>query len=152
MRVEKRVQLPDLSALMSENGGEMVEFGSGWAELCRMWRMVMAMAVRDGASSVHYHPWRADGRLSYIVSGIRYELVPPPPAFAPRLIAGAGALICGSWLGAASRRWFGRPLRAEGRVRLVSGLAASDWAGVVWSIGSHAGVEWYRLDLAGGRE
>ena len=144
----KPVQLPDLPT-----GDELmlVEFGLGWAELCRLWRMVLAMAVRDGASSVHYHPWRADGHLSYVVAGVRHALVPPPPELAHRVAAAAGALACGSRLGAAARRWLGWPHRAAGRIRLIGVSGESVWAGVVWSAGSLIGVEWYRLDHASTR-
>jgi hypothetical protein len=151
----KLVQLPDLSTLMTQDAGRLlVEFGAGsdWAALGRMWRMALAMAVRDGASSVHYHPWRADGHLSYIVSRTRYVLVQPPQELARRAAAAAGALACGGRLKTALRRWLGWPLRAAGNVRLVTGVATSDWAGVVWSVGSLCGVEWYRLDPPGSQE
>jgi hypothetical protein len=150
------VQLPDLLTPTSEGDPLLVEFGLNWAEFGRMWRMILAMAVRDGASSVHYHPWRPpDGHMCYLISGVRHQLVPPPPAHAYRVAAAAGALMCGSWLGAVSRRWLGWPLRTSGRVSLTGGLGTSEWAGVVWVVGSLvgvvgplAGVEWYRLDPA----
>ena len=141
----KPVPLPDLP---TDDGLMLVEFGRDWDELCRMWRMVLAMAVRDGASSVHYHPWRADGHLSYLVAGVRYEMVPPHPELAHRVAAAAGALVCGSRLGAMSRRWLGWPSRAGGRVRLTGQSGESEWAGVVWAVGPLAGVEWFRLDPA----
>ncbi len=140
----KLVQLPDLPSAEPW----FVEFGYEWAELCRMWRMILAMAVRDGAASVHYHPWRADGHLSYLVAGVRYELIPPPPWIARRVSAAAGTIICGNRVGAASRRWLGWPLQAAGQVRLAVGSDVSEWTGVVWSVGSLTGVEWYRLTNA----
>jgi hypothetical protein len=123
--VGKPVPLLDLP---TDDGQTSVEFGLDWGELCRLWRMVLAMAVRDGAASVHYHPWRADGHLSYLVSGVRYELVPPPPALARRIAAVAGALACGSRLGAVMRRWLGWPIRTSGRVRLIGKTGESEWA------------------------
>ncbi|HEX4608936.1 MAG TPA: hypothetical protein VH092_12085 [Urbifossiella sp.] len=147
------IRLPDLPP-SGEGGSMLVEFGLGRDESDRLWRMVLAMAVRDRALSVHYRPWRPpDGELCYLVSGVCYQLVPPPPALARQVAAAAGALVCGSRLGAATRRWLGWPLRAGGRVRLVGEYGVSEWAGVVWEIGSLpgavgplAGVDWYRLD------
>ena len=146
----KPVRLPDLPAPAAADDPQLVEFGFAWADLCRLWELLLALAVRDGASSVHYHPWRADGHLSYVVAGARYAMVPPPPELARRVALAAGALACGTRLGAACRRWLGRPVRASGVVRLEGPAGPSEWAGVVWSAGSRVGVEWYRLDPAGG--
>lgn len=47
-----------------------------------LWGRVLLMAIRDEASSVHYHPWRGDGALSYIIANTRYDLLPPPADWA----------------------------------------------------------------------
>jgi hypothetical protein len=140
------VQLPDLTVIDSTDGQLLVEFGLDWAEFGRFWRMVLAMAVRDRAASVYYHPWLAGWNLSYLVAGRLHALHPPPPEVARQVAAAAGALMCGSWLGAASRRWLGWPIRTMGQVQLIAASGSSEWAGVVWSVEKTIGVEWYRLD------
>ncbi|MBN9517284.1 hypothetical protein J0H58_02010 [bacterium] len=139
--MSKTLQLPDL-----EREPNSIEF----SECDRLWRMVLAMAVRDGASSAHYHPWRANGPLSYVVAGIRYELIPPPPTLARQLAEAVAALAGGNRLIATLRRWFGRPPRASGRVRLIGPDGLTNWAGVVWSAGGALGVEWYRVEAVVG--
>ena len=124
-----------------------VEYGPEKSDLDRIWRMILAMAIRDSAEAVHYHPWGPTYTLSYIVSGTHYGLVPLDPDATDRLISVAGELICGNRLGRLSRCWFGWPVRASGRVTLTGSFGKCDWAGVVWSVGSHSGVDWYRLDL-----
>jgi hypothetical protein len=106
------------------------------------WGPVLAMAVKDRASSVHYHPWRtdrmADFVLSYVILGTRYGLLRPPPEAAGRLLAEARGLICPGRL---RRLAAGRTV--VGRVRLVgAGGTWEDWCGVCWSGGGLAGVEW----------
>jgi hypothetical protein len=143
--VVKQLQLPELPQPCPDDARLLIEFGLDWPEHIRLWKMLLAMAVRDKATSLHYHPWRSDGHLSYIVEWQRYELVPPPFNLSRRLALAAGAMMCGNRLTAASRRWVGWPLRASGRLRCASTFGTSDWAGVVWSVGSLIGVEWYRL-------
>jgi hypothetical protein len=142
------IQLPPLPPPNPDDGPTLVEFGLDWDSVCLMWRMLLALAVREGAESMHYHPWRADGRLSYIVAGVRHVLNPPPPKLAGRVAAAAGALACGNWAGAVSRRLLGWPVRASGRVRFAGEHGPSEWAGVVWADRQVVGVEWYRLDRA----
>src|SRR6187399_673902 len=61
------------------------------------WPEVLAMAVKDGATSVQYHPWRtdrlADFVLSYVITGTRWGLIRPPPEAAGRLLAEARRLL-----------------------------------------------------------
>src|SRR5689334_15997838 len=46
--------------------------------LARRWYMILLMAIRDHATSVHYHPWREDGGLAYVKDGVHHLLVPSP--------------------------------------------------------------------------
>ncbi len=140
------VQLPDLVIEFGESG--LVEFEDHvtWNNSYLMWRLVLAMAMRDGASSVHYHPWRSDGHMSYIVAGTRYEILEPPPKFAAMLAEVAESLASASWFGRIARGWRGRTHLTAGKVRLNAVTGESDWAVVVWTIDAQCGVEWYRLD------
>lgn len=140
------VQLPVLSRPRNDNDPMLVEFGLDWDSSCRIWRMILAMAVRDAATAVQYHPWRPDGHLAYVRAGVRHSLVPPPPELARQVMAAAGSLICGTWFGRVSWRLFRCPLRASGRVMLAGEYGLSEWAGVVWSAGPAFGADWYLLD------
>ncbi len=86
------VHLPDLPR---PGGPMLVEFGLDRGEVARMWRLIVAMAVRDGAVSVHWHPWRAADALAYVVGGVRHSLVRPPVALDSVVSAAARELITG---------------------------------------------------------
>jgi len=110
------------------------------------WPEVLAMAVRDGAASVHYHPWRTnatcDDVLSYVVGGTRYGLLAPDAESGGRLLADARRLAAPGPL-ARLRAWAVRG--AVGRVRLVAASGESEWCVVHWGRGPLAGVEFLRL-------
>ncbi|MFO0953780.1 MAG: hypothetical protein U0835_22015 [Isosphaeraceae bacterium] len=116
------------------------------AELARFWCMVLLMAVRDHASSVHYHPWRDDGGLAYIVGENRLVLEPPPYRLAGPLLAVARSLLTGTgWVGSPSRHgWF------EGAGAVCSSVVLDihgdrfPWDAVLWSSGERSGVELFR--------
>lgn len=115
------------------------------------WPAVLAMAVRDGAAFVHYHPWRTDGPqdsvLSYKVGGTVYGLVRPPEPEFGRLLAEARKLLAPGRLA----RWWVRLTGATtvGHLRLVAASGdATDWCGVVWSAGGVSGADFHRLDPA----
>lgn len=111
------------------------------AALRQMWAMVLLMAIRDYASSLHYHPWRPHGGLSYIVDDVRHEIMPPPDRYAGDLLAIGRSMFLG--------------LDAENDVstacdtmvlRFRSGWNLK-WDVIWWSTGYRAGLELYPIDL-----
>ncbi len=113
-----------------------------------MWQTLLEYAVKERASSVHYHPWR-DNSLGWIVDGTRQELLPFSTHRSRILIKTAGAMLTRSRAELWSRRFLGWPIRATGLLRYLSddGLM-TEWVGIVWSVGSLKGVEWIRVDHA----
>ena len=67
----------------------VVELTDDPAVLGKMWGMILLLAVRDNATSVHYHPWREDGGLPYIVANVRHVLVPPPAELSEAVVGKA---------------------------------------------------------------
>ena len=112
------------------------------AVLARFWGMVMLMATRDHAQSVHYHPWRADGGLAYVVHMVWYAMVSPEPELAGPVLAAARDLFVrpawGGWL----RRRGGVQC---GSVELEVVGNRFLWDAVAWSSGGRAGVDLYRV-------
>ena len=106
----------------------------------RLWAFLLLMAIRDKASSVHYHPWRADGPLSYIVDNVRHTLEPPHAEHAEMVVAAARSLI-------APHRW----LFADRRTTLGGSFALQfegisvEWDVVCWSSGTRMGAEFFRV-------
>ncbi len=45
-----------------------LSLSSKLSENRKLWGMVLLLAVDDKATSVHYHPGRPDGELTYIVN------------------------------------------------------------------------------------
>ena len=112
------------------------------AVLAKFWGCLMAMAVRDHAASVHYHPWRADGGLAYVVHTVWYAMASPPPELAGPMIAAARDLFVHpgrrGWL-----RWRGKV--DCGSVELDVAGRRIVWDAVVWSAGGRTGLELYRI-------
>jgi hypothetical protein len=123
----------------------MLDTPPPWPHALLIWRRVLAVAVRDRASSVHYHPWHGQP-LTYIVACKRYEMVPPPDWHRRTLVLAAGAMVAQTWVGAWSRRFLGWPIRASGLLRLPDKGRVTEWAGIVWSVRGRSGVEWNRVD------
>lgn len=113
--------------------------------------VVLALALKDNASSVHYRLWRGDATgenvLTYVVGGVRYEMVPPPLEIAGPLFDVARTLLvpCGLWSGL--RRLLGRMVGGcSGQFSLLDANGnRSEWCGVVWSAKNTAGLELYRF-------
>lgn len=105
----------------------------------KLWGMVLLMAVRDRATSVHYHPWREYGALSYVVDYVWYRLVPPACEFAGRIIEVARELFT------PAGGWFRRSGPACAAVELDVWGNRYVWDAVVWSSGPRAGVELFRV-------
>lgn len=108
--------------------------------LPRLWGMLMLMAVRDRALSVHYHPWRERGQLSYVVDNVRYEMLAPGFEWSGRMIEVARELFTPAGGG-----WFRRPGPACAAVELDVWGNRYVWDAVVWSSGPRAGVELFRV-------
>ena len=118
--------------------------GRAQYELC--WPEILAIAVRDGAASVHYHPWRTnavcDNVLAYVVGGTRLGLIPPTDDAGVALLAEARRLAAPGLLA----RLGARISRVTvGRVRPVASSGESDWCVVCWGRGRLAGVEFLRV-------
>jgi hypothetical protein len=127
----------------------------------KFWGYVLLFAVRDNASSVHYHPWRGDGALAYIVANTRIELHPPHPDWARHCVAAARSLLAHrSLLGriAVATRSFLSDCSLLGLIlvgrsarrtcgSLVLGVAEHriEWQVVCWSSGGRCGVEFFRI-------
>ena len=120
------------------------DLGSDADPARKLWGLALLMAVRDRASSVHYHPWRGDGALAYVVANTRVEMSPPEPGWAERCVAAARSLLIQrrSLLG---RILVGQPYPKCGS--LVFGVAERriEWEVVCWSSGKRFGVEFFRI-------
>lgn len=111
----------------------------------RTWGMLLLLAVRDRAASVHYHPWREYGSLAYIVDNVRYEMVPPPFELAGRMIDTARAIFIPAAPGGGWFRRSGPPGPACAAVELDLWGNRYLWDAVIWSSGPRAGVELFRI-------
>jgi hypothetical protein len=151
----RAINLPHLPA-----DGHM-EFGEDPDGFDRFWGLILSMAVRDRAISVHWHPWRAEDALGYIVDGTRYSLLMRPSAeFDCCISAAARDLVAprelhsfarrSRYLGPHIRVLFGWWLRRSvaGRFRCISEYGPTEWAGVWWHVDGQAGAEFHRLDIA----
>ena len=113
------------------------------AGLGEMWRYFLAMAVRDRAARVHWHPWEAGHALSYTEGGKRYTLVRPDESLDAVTFEAARRLISPGLRGYLARRF----LRSgSGRLFCESEFGPSVWCGVWWADREHCGVEFVRLD------
>lgn len=111
----------------------------------QFWGMVLLLAVRDGASSLHLHPWRPDRGMTYIVSGVQYEMVPPPSDHGIPLVQSARCLFMrnSSWL----RRLL-RPAEVSTAASFVLDVWGNlyEWDVVYWDTGARMGVDFYRAN------
>jgi|GEM_PF-3705878 len=131
-----------------DDGGLLVTFCDDSKELPfaarKLWGLILLMSVRDRATSIHYHPWRSEGTLTYIVDGTRYELVPPLTEYADTIVDTARSMFIApgflSWLpGRALKRTACRTLSLD-----VGGCAIV-WDVVCWSSGERRGIEFFRV-------
>ncbi len=117
-------------------------------EIRKLWGFVLLMAQRDRATSVHYHPWRSDDRLTYIIEGVqRYELSPPPDEHAPAIIEAARSVFTAPPAKGRLSRLVG--LAPERAVCSTFSFEVHDWAVlwdvVCWSNRERSGVELIRV-------
>src|SRR5262245_36510686 len=85
-------------------------FGLDRPEIDRMWRVLLAVCVRDRATARSWHPWRLGGPLFYLVHWQRRWLVRPPAELDPLVLAAARDLLAPSRLRSVLARWFGWPV------------------------------------------
>jgi hypothetical protein len=138
----------DFSALPTGAQGELlVDFSDSSVAPAvharTFWGLVLLLAVRDGARSLHYHPWREFGALYYIIGPAFYELLPPPATFGPVLLATARDIFAPrpSW----RERLFGRGASVCTAVALEVGGAWCWWDAVLWASDWRSGVELFRI-------
>lgn len=106
----------------------------------QVWAVIFSLALREAATSVHYHPWNVARPLWLTAASTEYAMVPPPQELTEELLSAA----CG-WI--APRQCalgpFGRASQA-GRLVVEHGTGQSDWFAVCWSTASGSGVDLYR--------
>lgn len=125
-----------------------IRFDAGDAEAPgKFWAAVILMAVRDGAASLHFRPQRTECRVSYVVDGTTYELVPPPATLGAALFDFARTHFAGAGRGGLLAH-----LRRGGGARADSAAVAFElaghllaWDAVAWSTGERSGVDLYRV-------
>jgi hypothetical protein len=135
VRLAELTGIRDSSA--ATDGDMCVELTDDPAVLGKMWGLVLLLALRDSATSVHYHPWRADGGLAYVIANVRYAMIPPPTELAGSVVAVARSLFTGSGRGGSGA--------ACSSVELDVWGAAFVWDAVVWCSGERTGVELFRV-------
>jgi hypothetical protein len=104
------------------------------------------MSLRDRATSIHYHPWRGESCLTYLIENTRYELLPPPAEYAADILRVARSMFITPGQGFFARL-FGRD-SANPACSAVSldfyGLHIV-WDAVIWTTGERSGLELYRI-------
>jgi hypothetical protein len=112
------------------------------ASLGRFWGLVLLLATQYRAASLHYHPWRSDGGLAFIVGNTRYILIPPGGLTGPIVAAARSLFVSEGPL----TRWFAKCQSG------VTGSFAFDvwgqlfeWDVVCWTSGPRCGVEFFRV-------
>ena len=125
----------------------IVELTDDPAVLCKMWGMILLLAIRDHATSVHYHPWREDGGLACVVANVRHVLEPPPAELSGAVIAAARSVFTPAARGGLLARlgWRRRAEPACSSVELDVWGNVLVWDAIVWSSGERAGVELFRV-------
>jgi len=63
------------------SGEELAEMAAQ-APIVRLVNLVLAQAVKDQASDIHFEPFENDYKIRYRVDGALYEMAPPPPQLA----------------------------------------------------------------------
>ena len=109
----------------------------------KLWCMVLLMAIRDHASSVHFHSWRGNAALTYIISNTRFQLLSPPSDQAEWCVSAARSLLQRPGF----LRWFlgGQQTPTCGTLVLRVSEHEIKWQVVTWSSGGRCGVEFFRL-------
>jgi hypothetical protein len=112
----------------------------------QLWPWGLAMAVRDGAASVHFHPWRTDCTCdfikSYIVDGRSYGLLIFGWQSERQLFLDSRAMAATNFVAKLCALVTGI---AVGRLRLIAESGESDWCVVYWRYGGMQGVDFWRV-------
>ncbi len=95
---------------------EDLEQMAGQTPIIRFVNLVLAQAIRDKASDIHFEPFEHEFKIRYRIDGTLYEMAPPPKALAMPIISRVKVLAN---LNIAERR-----VPQDGRIKLtVAGRA-----------------------------
>jgi hypothetical protein len=142
------IRLPAAGEAGSPDAEGDVELTVDRAGAEHVWRLLLAMAVEGGASSVHFHPWREDS-LSCVAGDRRYVFDPPPPGMLPLLLPAVRSLVGLEPRPSLLNRLLARPEPPVGTAEVVLETPDSrtEWVVVWWSLGESGGVDFYRTGL-----
>ncbi|HQY04711.1 MAG TPA: GspE/PulE family protein [Lacunisphaera sp.] len=115
--------LDDLQASADDTDGEAlseadIEQLAGQTPIIRFVNLVLAQAIRDKASDIHFEPFEHDFKIRYRIDGALYEMAPPPKNLALPILSRLKVLAN---LNIAERR-----LPQDGRIKLTLGGRAVD--------------------------
>ncbi len=115
--------LDDLQASVEEAGDEVlteadIEQLAGQTPIIRFVNLVLAQAIRDKASDIHFEPFEHDFKIRYRIDGALCEMSPPPRNLALPILSRLKVLAN---LNIAERR-----LPQDGRIKLNVGGRAVD--------------------------
>jgi type IV pilus assembly protein PilB len=106
------------AAVEPEHSADDLEAMAGQAPIIRFVHAVLAQAVREKASDIHFEPFEDEFKIRYRVDGALYELRPPPRHFALPVISRLKVIAN---LNIAERR-----LPQDGRLRITLAGRAVD--------------------------
>ncbi len=95
-----------------------IEQLAGLTPIIRFVNVVLAQAIRDRASDIHFEPFESDFRIRYRIDGALHDMSPPPKSLARPIISRIKVLAN---LNIAERR-----LPQDGRIRLTLAGRAVD--------------------------
>ncbi|MGL6075279.1 MAG: hypothetical protein ACRC8S_14065 [Fimbriiglobus sp.] len=127
------------------DGRYFVEQERDWEQHLGLWCYYIEWCVYAQASSLHYHPWRTNGKLCLVINERRLLLSPPPDDLAYRLALSAGEMMSNRLSGFLRRR-IGWPFQACSHVLFHPPVGPAQFLGVVWKRDRYFGVDWYRTD------
>jgi len=115
--------LHDLQASVDDTADEMlteadIEQLAGQTPIIRFVNLVLAQAIRDKASDIHFEPFEHDFKIRYRIDGALHEMAPPSKYLARPIISRLKVLAN---LNIAERR-----LQQDGRIKLSLGGRAVD--------------------------
>ena len=109
------VEDPDDATALSETNIEQM---AGQTPIIRFVNLVLAQAIKDKASDIHFEPFEHEFKIRYRIDGALYEMSPPPKNLALPIISRLKVLAN---LNIAERR-----LPQDGRIKLNLGGRAVD--------------------------
>lgn len=107
-----------------------------------IWAYSFLVAIRENATSIHFHPWLKGESMSYFNNngGQKYCIFPPPASMDRALLASASRL-----LGASKPRKLFSSGSCSGDFSVEHCDSITKWSGVVWKSKVARGVEFYRI-------